>query len=231
MSTMKTATISSSSSDRTTCLCGTRHRDGLFCAAGLARAQRLNATQRVLAVLRSLPVGTVVVHDTRGERATARTLDDSDVLARRYADGCEDVEWGVLAQGLDGEVRYQSDDGGAVPNSYKYRAEADRLDVVAAEGRVVVMVCRVTARRVPFGRGAVIDSLAGSSEVTVAISGGDRFHAGLLLLAREQARLERLAKLPRSPSIQPTGNTAISEADAVAIDALFASECVGDSAA
>jgi hypothetical protein len=220
---MQTETISS---DRTTCLCGTRHRDGLFCATGLARAQKLNSTQRVLAVLRSLPVGTVVMHDTRGTLAKARTLADSDVLARRYADGCEDVEWGELAQGIDGEVRYQSDDGGAVANSYKYRAEADRLDVVAAEGRVVVMVRRETARRAAYGNGSCADRLATLSDVSVAVARGDRYHAAILMCAREQARLERLAKLPRNPSIHPTGNTAISEADDVAIDALITAGCI-----
>jgi hypothetical protein len=55
---------------------------------------------------------------------------------------------------------------------------------------------------------------------------GVRYHAAILMCAREQARLERLAKLPRNPSLQPTGNTAINEADDVAIDALITAGCI-----
>jgi hypothetical protein len=81
--TSSTETETTINAGRATCLCGTRHRDGLFCLAAVNKARVLNETEDVLQALRALPRGTTVLLDTRGARARARTLEEGDALARR----------------------------------------------------------------------------------------------------------------------------------------------------
>ncbi len=82
-----------------------------------------------------------------------RTLASAEEIAQHYATRADD--WGTLV----GPVRFTSFDGGAVSSNYGYRAQADRADVVAAEGRVLVYLSRVTARTAPHGRGECADRL------------------------------------------------------------------------
>ncbi|MHB1065624.1 MAG: hypothetical protein ACYC1Z_14245 [Georgenia sp.] len=184
----------SNTSKTTPCICGKRHRAGTVCATAERIAAREAEAQSVLQALRQLPAGVVTLLDTRGPRAKARTLADGTDLVRRYADGCEDTEWGTLAKGTDGEVRYSADHGGGVPNSYGYAAETDELRVVAAEGRVVVLLWRGRARSGSHGQVANPDILPTPAQILRALADGERYLSSWCSAAKAQARLERLAE-------------------------------------
>lgn len=190
---MMIETSSTSSQKTAACICGKRHRAGTVCAVAERLARQATEAQAVLEALRQLPAGTVTLLDTRGTLAKARTLAAGAVLVRRYADGCEDTDWGTVAAGVDGEVRYQCDNGGFVPNSYKYAAATDWMRVAAAEGRVVVIVSRTSASRRPHGQGTVVDYLLGVASINSARVSGVRYLAAWVVAAKAQARLERLS--------------------------------------
>lgn len=187
--------MASPSSTLVLCLCGKRHRPGTVCARGeRIRTQQAHAAA-VLAELRRLPVGTVAVLDTRGDRATARTLASATSYARRYADGCADTDWGEVATTADGvEVRYATDNGGFVPNGYGYRAEADWLYVAAADGRVAIHLSRGAVGSRPHGQGSQPDYLLSATAALNVVADGERYNAPWLVAVRAAARLVDLLR-------------------------------------
>lgn len=176
-----------------TCRCGTRHKTGTECQRGLRlRAQDEHLTD-VVKVLRTLPPNTLVLLDERSGRASTRMLRDGESIARSYADGCADTEWGTDLTAPDGTVvRITTFDGGGVANSYGYRAMADWCHVVAAEGRVVVWIDRAPARKGAYGKvGPATDRLMSTYQLMQACAGGERYDTCWLLAARLQAALAR----------------------------------------
>lgn len=212
---MMTDPMTTAAAKTAECICGKRHRAGTVCE----KAQRIELarveTQEVLEALRRLPSGTVVLLDGRRGHASARTLADGEVLVRRYADGCEDETWGAVAEGRDGAVRYQRDNGGFVPNGYRYRAETDELHVVAAEGRVVILVERVLASSRPYGKGSVVDRLPHLAHLRDAVRSGARYCLPWVAAVSAQARLERLLQR----RLAGLSAQALSDAESVELDA------------
>lgn len=212
--TMMTTEIESSSrkTPTTTGPCGKRHRAGTECTACERILRRQLAAADALAALRTLPVGTIAVLDTRDGRGRARTLESADEAARRYADGCVDTEWGTEWLTAAGEsVRFATDCGGYVPNSYGYAADADWLYVVAAEGRVVVYLERARTQSRPRGEGAAADRLLAPDRIRDAAVRGERHNAAWLVGLRAAARWSRLLD-------RRTAGKMLSPEDSVALD-------------
>lgn len=190
---METSTTTSTATKTIACICGKRHRPGTVCEKAQRIERDRGAAQEVLEVVRALPAGTVTLLDTRAGRATARTLEGGAELARRYADGCLDESWGTVSDSSDGSsVRFTRDVGGYVPNSYGYAADTDELHVVAAEGRVVVLVERVRAQSRPGGRGEAVDRLPPMRLLSSAAAAGERYNSAWLQAIAGQARAEQL---------------------------------------
>jgi hypothetical protein len=177
------------------CVCGKRHRVGTVCRRAQREALLAAQAQEVVEVLRRVPSGTTILHDTRRGRATARTLEAGGRLARRFCDGCEDADWGEVQLAEDGTVvRFSRDLGGYVPNSYAYATETDELHVVAAEARVAIMVDRVRAQSRPHGEGTAQDRLPPHARLAEAVARGERYGSAYLAALREAWRLHCLVR-------------------------------------
>jgi hypothetical protein len=124
-----------------------------------------------------------------------------------------------VASGISGETRYISTEAGAVPNSYRYRAETDRLDVVAAEGRVVLVVSRVGASVRSHGRGDCANRCLTAGQVRRAAEVGERYSSAVLVAIRAQVRLEWLARAAQQRPEAPQARGALDAAEQVELDA------------
>jgi hypothetical protein len=126
-------------------------------------------------------------------RRRARTLADADSYLRRYSDAAATTTWGTTWTTAQGEeVRFLTDHGGFVANSYGYPATADWLSVVAAEGRVVVLLTRSATASRPHGQGTVTDRLLPPDTIARVVQQGRRYNAAWVTALRAALRLHRL---------------------------------------
>jgi hypothetical protein len=96
------------------------------------------------AVRGALPMGAVVVYDTRSPRRKNRTLAPAVHIV-------EHAMGRALSSSGDG-IEWESFDGGGVPNRYGYPAETDRADIARIAGCLLVRLARVKARTASYGR-------------------------------------------------------------------------------
>jgi hypothetical protein len=121
------------------------------------------------AVRGALPMGAVVVYDTRSPRRKNRTL----------APAAHIVEHALgqpLSASGDG-IEWESFDGGGVPNRYGYPAETDRADIARIAGCLLVRLARVKARSAWCGRvGDMVDVRPDLTWVRAVLAHGRRVY-------------------------------------------------------